>query len=79
MRDYSDEIDSYWPTIERAWTAHSDKHPVIECDLAKGQVVAYPAREYIAGLSDRNSSGNTTILRSCGPRRFDHAIHSGQR
>ena len=53
IRDYSTEIDSYWPTIERAWNEHSDKHPIIECDLAKGQVIAYPAKEYIGGLSDR--------------------------
>jgi hypothetical protein len=34
MRDHSSEIDSYWATIERAWDAHGDKHPIIECDLA---------------------------------------------
>ena len=51
--DYSIEIDWYWATIERAWNEHADKHPIIECDLAKGQVIAYPAKEYIGGLSDR--------------------------
>ena len=53
IRDYSAEIDSYWATIERAWNEDVDKHPIIECDLAKGQVIAYPAKEYIGGLSDR--------------------------
>ncbi len=53
IRDYSTEIESYWATIERAWNEHADKHPIIECDLAKGQVIAYPAKEYIGGLSDR--------------------------
>ena len=53
IHDYSAEIDSYWATIERAWNEHADKHPIIECDLAKGQVIAYPAKEYIGGLSDR--------------------------
>jgi hypothetical protein len=53
IRDYSTEIDSYWATIECAWNEHADKHPIIECDLAKGQVIAYPAKEYIGGLSDR--------------------------
>jgi hypothetical protein len=53
IRDYSTEIDLYWPTIERAWNDHADKHPIIECDLAKRRVYAYTAKEYIAGLSDR--------------------------
>ena len=53
IRDYSTEIDSYWATIERAWNEYGDRHPIIECDLAKRQVIAYPAKEYIADLSDR--------------------------
>ncbi len=53
MRDYSTEIELHWGTIERAWNDHADKHPIIEFDLAKGQVGAYAAKEYIAGLSDR--------------------------
>ena len=53
IHDYSHEIDRYWTTIERAWNEHAGKHPIIECDLTNGQVVAYPAKEYIAGLSDR--------------------------
>ena len=53
MRDYSSVIESYWPTIESALNEHADKHPIIECDLAKGQVIAYPAKEYIGGLSER--------------------------
>lgn len=53
IRDYSREIDLYWLTIERAWNDHVDKHPIIECDLAERQVRAYPAEDYIAGLSER--------------------------
>lgn len=53
IHNYTREIDLYWPSIERAWNDHMDKHPIIECDLAKGQVVAYPAEEYIANLSER--------------------------
>jgi hypothetical protein len=53
IRDYSTEIDSYWETIERAWNEHADKHPIIECNLAKRQVIAYPAKEYIGGLAAR--------------------------
>ncbi len=69
MRDYSSEIDSYWATIERAWNDHADKHPIIECDLAKGQVIAYPAKEYIGGLSDRT--------RQETQRCYDRAVREG--
>ena len=53
IRDYSAEIDRYWTTIERAWNEHADKHPIIECDLAKGLVLVYSANEYLDDLSDR--------------------------
>src|SRR6266571_5799796 len=69
MRDYSSEIDSYWATIERAWDAHGGKHPIIECDLAKGQVIAYPAKEYIGSLSDRT--------RQETQRCYDRAVREG--
>ena len=32
---------------------YSDKHPIIECDLAKGLVLVYAADEYLDDLSDR--------------------------
>ena len=69
IRDYSTEIDSYWATIERAWNAHADKHPIIECDLAKGQVIACPAKEYIGGLSDRT--------RQETQRSYDRTVREG--
>ncbi len=56
IRDYSDEIEEYWPTIMLAWEAHRDKHPVIVCDLASRTVAAYPAQEYIDDLSERTRS-----------------------
>jgi len=69
MRDYSSEIDSHWATIERAWNDHADKLPIIECDLAKGQVIAYPAKEYIGDLSDRT--------RQETQRCYDRAVREG--
>lgn len=53
IRDYTDQIAEFWPTIMQAWQEHSDKHPVIECDLASRTVTAYPAQQYIDGLSER--------------------------
>ena len=52
-RDYTDQVAEYWPTIMRAWHAYADKRPVIECDIVKRQVLAWPAQEYINGLSAR--------------------------
>lgn len=37
----------------RAWHDYADKLPVIECDVVARQVLAYPAKEYINGLSAR--------------------------
>jgi hypothetical protein len=53
IRDYTNELAEYWPTIMLAWRQHGDKHPVIECDLAGKKVAAWPAKEYIDGLSER--------------------------
>jgi hypothetical protein len=52
-RDYTEHIAEFWPTIMRAWDEFSDKHPVIECDVVKRQVLAWSAEEYINGLSER--------------------------
>jgi hypothetical protein len=53
MKDYSEVIKQYWPTIIEAWDAHCDKHPIIECNLARHQVLAFPAKDYINTLSER--------------------------
>jgi hypothetical protein len=52
-KDYTKQIDQYWPTIMQAWNDYADKHPVIECDVVKRQVMAWSAQEYINGLSER--------------------------
>ena len=53
MRDYTEQIREFWPTILRAWEAHAGKRPVIECDLAGKKVRAYASHEYIDSLSER--------------------------
>ena len=67
--DYTAELSVYWDTIMRAWTAHGDKHPVIECDLSAGCVGAYPAAEYIGGLSSRT--------RQATLREYERTMHEG--
>ena len=56
IRDYTDELEEYWPTIMLAWREHRDKHPIIVCDLAGKTVAAHPAKEYIDSLSERTRS-----------------------
>jgi hypothetical protein len=53
IRDYSAEIERCWTTIERAWNEYANKHPIIECDLARDLVLVYAADEYLDDLSDR--------------------------
>ena len=53
MKDYSDVIAMYWSTIIEAWREHGSKHAVIECDLARRKVLAFPAKDYINTLSKR--------------------------
>ena len=62
IRDYSDEIDRCWTTIECAWNEHADKHPIIECDPAKtaGQLTPNPG----GGAAEREL--NATARQSRG-------------
>lgn len=53
MRDYTEQIRQFWPTIMQAWEAHADKRPMIECDLVSSKVRAYASDEYIESLSAR--------------------------
>ena len=68
-RDYTKQIAEFWPTIMRAWNDHADKHPVIECDVVKRQVLAWSAQDYIDGLSERT--------REVTRRQFRHATAAG--
>lgn len=68
-RDYTRQIAEFWPTIMRAWDDHADKRPVIECDVVKRQVLAWPALEYISGLSERT--------REATRRQFQQATAAG--
>ena len=52
-RDYTEDTAEFWPTILQAWHDYADESPVIECDIVNRQVLAWPAREYINGLSAR--------------------------
>ena len=68
-RDYTEQIAEFWPTIMQAWNEFADKRPVIECDIVKRQVLAWPAQEYISSLSERT--------REVARRQFKRAIAAG--
>jgi hypothetical protein len=68
-RDYTRKITEFWPTIMQAWEEHGEKRPVIECDLAKGTVAAYPANDYIGGLTERT--------RKATRQQFDRVVAQG--
>jgi len=66
MRDYTEQIAEFWPTIMEAWHAHANRRPVIECDLADKKVYTYDSTEYIDSLSERTREStrrafNTTM------------------
>lgn len=63
--DYREEMEGYWPTIMFAWRKHCDLHPVIVCDLVEKTVGAYPAKEYIDGLSERTRAATFKRYEEC--------------
>ena len=69
MRDYTKQIEEFWPTILEAWDAHADKRPVIECNLADRKVRAYASAGYIDSLSART--------REAARREFDRITAEG--
>jgi len=50
---YWEVIKEQWPSILMAYQLHEDKKPIIEYRLPDHLVLAYPAYEYIDGLSMR--------------------------
>jgi hypothetical protein len=67
--DYTDQIKEFWPTIMLAWDKHSIERPIIECDLDSAKVIAYPSKEYIENLSERD--------REQAQEKFDQILNNG--
>lgn len=49
---YLQAIQEHWPVITLAYKEHHDKKPIIECVLPRQIVYAYPAYDYIDGLTE---------------------------
>lgn len=50
---YFEKIIDGWATISYAYRMHKHKKPIIEYELPREIVYAYPAKEYIDSLSAR--------------------------
>ena len=50
---YLKMIREHWAAITGMYVAFEDRRPIIEFDVVNGQILAYPAMDYVAGLTDR--------------------------
>ena len=50
---YMQKIDEYWNEITGMYVTFEDKKPIIEFEPNRIRIIAYPAEEYLDGLSDR--------------------------
>ncbi len=47
------KIDEYWNEITGMYVTFEDKKSIIEFEPNRIRIIAYPAEEYLDGLSDR--------------------------
>lgn len=50
---YMAEIDEHWDAIVEMYRAFEHRKPMIELNVTSGKILAYSAKEYLEGLSDR--------------------------
>jgi hypothetical protein len=50
---YKQKIDEHWDKITGMYVAFEEKKPIIEFEPNRIRITAYPAEEYIDGLSGR--------------------------
>ena len=51
--EYSKKINQYWDEITMMYISFEDKKPIIELEPNMPRIIAYPAEDYLAGLSER--------------------------
>ena len=51
--EYSEKINEHWEKITGMYVAFEDKKPIIEFEPNRIRIIAYPAEEYLDGLSER--------------------------
>ena len=50
---YLKEIRKHWDAITGMYLTYEDLEPMIEFDVASGQIRAYPAKDYLGDLTNR--------------------------
>ena len=50
---YLKKIRKHWNAITGMYLTYEDHKPMIEFDVASGQIRAYPAKDYLEDLTDR--------------------------
>ncbi|MBI4736444.1 MAG: hypothetical protein HY766_10390 [candidate division NC10 bacterium] len=50
---YLTKVHEHWDAITGMHLAFEDRGPIIEFDVVSGQILAYPAKDYLEGLTDR--------------------------
>lgn len=66
---YLEAIDQQWDNIVMMYRAFEAKKPIIEFDIVTLRILAYPAGEYLEGLSDRT--------REQTKREYEEAVAKG--
>lgn len=51
--EYSEKINKYWDEITGMYILFEDKKLIIELEPNRIRIIAYPAEEYLDGLSER--------------------------
>ena len=67
--EYSEKINEYWDEITGMYVTFADKKPIIEFDPNRLRIIAYPAEEYLDGLSERT--------REQAKKRYQKAVATG--
>ncbi len=50
---YLRTLRKHWNVITGMYLAYEDRRPIIEFDVVSGQILAYPAKDYLEDLTDR--------------------------
>lgn len=50
---YVDKLYEHWDALTGMYCAFEEHAPIIEFDVVSRQILAYPADDYIGGLSER--------------------------
>ena len=51
--EYFEKINKYWDEITGMYVAFEEKQPIIEFEPNRIRIIAYPAEDYLDGLSER--------------------------